>query len=107
MVYVRTASLSHSPPKKVYQPGAVVLQCGADSLCSDRLGCFSLTHKGHAECVGFMKSFRVPLLVGAGGGRCVWVDQFLISWEGKRDFVRGTSTLLWDEGGSVGSLVYP
>jgi histone deacetylase 1/2 len=52
----------------VYQPGAVVLQCGTDSLCSDRLGCFSLTHKGHAECVEYMKSFKVPLLVTGGGG---------------------------------------
>ena len=26
-----------------YKPGAVVLQCGADSLAHDRLGCFNLT----------------------------------------------------------------
>ncbi len=29
-----------------YQPSAVVLQCGADSLSGDRLGCFKLTLKG-------------------------------------------------------------
>lgn len=29
-----------------YRPGAVVLQCGADSLTGDRLGCFNLTLKG-------------------------------------------------------------
>jgi acetoin utilization deacetylase AcuC-like enzyme len=29
-----------------YQPNAVVLQCGADSLTGDRLGCFNLTLKG-------------------------------------------------------------
>jgi len=29
-----------------YQPSAVVLQCGADSLTGDRLGCFNLTVKG-------------------------------------------------------------
>ena len=29
-----------------YQPSAVVLQCGADSLSGDRLGCFNLTLKG-------------------------------------------------------------
>lgn len=31
---------------ETYQPGAVVLQCGADSLTGDRLGCFNLTLKG-------------------------------------------------------------
>eukprot|EP00126_Sphaerothecum_destruens_P006778 Sdes_comp19522_c0_seq1m11099 len=51
-----------------YRPGAVVLQCGADSLGCDRLGCFSLTTKGHGECVEFMKSFNLPMLVLGGGG---------------------------------------
>lgn len=31
---------------EVFQPGAVVLQCGADSLSGDRLGCFNLSLKG-------------------------------------------------------------
>lgn len=31
---------------ETYQPSAVVLQCGADSLSGDRLGCFNLTLKG-------------------------------------------------------------
>lgn len=51
-----------------YQPSAVVLQCGADSLTGDRLGSFNLSLKGHAECVSFMKSFGVPLLLLGGGG---------------------------------------
>lgn len=50
------------------RPGAVVLQCGADSLSGDRLGCFNLSLKGHGECVEFMKGFNVPLLVLGGGG---------------------------------------
>ncbi len=29
-----------------YRPGAIVLQCGADSLAGDRLGCFNLSMKG-------------------------------------------------------------
>lgn len=29
-----------------YQPNVIVLQCGADSLTGDRLGCFNLTLKG-------------------------------------------------------------
>ena len=52
----------------MFQPGAIVLQCGADSLASDRLGCFNLSLDGHAECVRFVKSFGVPLLVTGGGG---------------------------------------
>ena len=53
---------------ETYQPGAIVLQCGADSLTGDRLGCFNLTLKGHAECVRFVRSFGVPTMVLGGGG---------------------------------------
>jgi histone deacetylase 1/2 len=53
---------------EVFNPGAVVLQCGADSLSGDRLGCFNLSIRGHAECVRFMRSFNVPLLLLGGGG---------------------------------------
>jgi len=52
----------------VYQPTAIVLQCGADSITGDRLGCFNLTLKGHGNCVQFVKSFNVPMLVVGGGG---------------------------------------
>jgi len=51
-----------------YKPGAVVLQCGADSLTGDRLGCFNLSLKGHAACVAFVRSFNIPTLVLGGGG---------------------------------------
>ena len=53
---------------EVFQPGAVVLQCGADSLSGDRLGCFNLSIAGHADCVEFVKSFNIPMLVLGGGG---------------------------------------
>jgi len=53
---------------EVFAPGAVVLQCGADSLSGDRLGCFNLSIKGHADCVEFVKGFNLPLLVLGGGG---------------------------------------
>ncbi|XP_041716714.1 histone deacetylase 2 isoform X2 [Coregonus clupeaformis] len=53
---------------EMYQPSAVVLQCGADSLSGDRLGCFNLTIRGHAKCVEYMKSFNLPLLMLGGGG---------------------------------------
>uniref|UniRef100_A0A8C5DFL6 Histone deacetylase 3 n=1 Tax=Gouania willdenowi TaxID=441366 RepID=A0A8C5DFL6_GOUWI len=54
-----------------YQPTCIVLQCGADSLGCDRLGCFNLSIRGHGECVEFVKSFKIPLLVLGGGGYTV------------------------------------
>ena len=51
-----------------YRPSAIVLQCGSDSLAGDKLGCFNLSMKGHAECVRFVKSFSLPTLVLGGGG---------------------------------------
>lgn len=51
-----------------YRPSAVVLQCGGDSLSGDRLGCFNLSMRGHANCVNFVKSFNLPTLVLGGGG---------------------------------------
>ncbi|KAH6669724.1 histone deacetylase RPD3 [Plectosphaerella plurivora] len=53
---------------KFYQPEAVVLQCGTDSLSGDRLGCFNLSMEGHANCVNYVKSFGLPTLVLGGGG---------------------------------------
>mmetsp|Transcript_18926 Transcript_18926/g.76002 ORF Transcript_18926/g.76002 Transcript_18926/m.76002 type:complete len:466 (+) Transcript_18926:472-1869(+) len=51
-----------------YRPGAVVLQCGADSLSGDRLGSFNLSLRGHSQCVDFFKRYDVPLLLLGGGG---------------------------------------
>jgi histone deacetylase 1/2 len=51
-----------------YQPEAIVLQCGGDSLSGDRLGCFNLSMRGHANCVNFVKKFNMPTLVLGGGG---------------------------------------
>ncbi|KAL9577398.1 MAG: hypothetical protein Q9203_007480, partial [Teloschistes exilis] len=51
-----------------YRPEAVVLQCGGDSLSGDRLGCFNLSMRGHANCVQFVKNFNLPTLVLGGGG---------------------------------------
>ncbi|XP_074589130.1 histone deacetylase 6-like isoform X1 [Curcuma longa] len=53
---------------EVYRPDAVVLQCGADSLAGDRLGCFNLSVKGHADCLRYLRSFNVPMMVLGGGG---------------------------------------
>lgn len=71
-----------------YRPGAVILQCGADSLAEDKLGSFNLSMKGafsfllavypakysslertgHADCVTFVKTFNIPMMVLGGGG---------------------------------------
>ena len=71
---------------RTYNPGAIVLQCGTDSLSGDKLGCFNLSMRGktshnrwsreiqilfvlgHANCVKFVKSFNKPLLLLGGGG---------------------------------------
>lgn len=68
-----------------FRPSAIIMQCGGDSLSGDRLGCFNLSIKGsvlfkilekyyififigHGECVKFVKSFNVPMVVVGGGG---------------------------------------
>ncbi|KAF7322165.1 Hist-deacetyl domain-containing protein [Mycena kentingensis (nom. inval.)] len=51
-----------------FRPSSVVLQCGADSLGGDRLGEFGLSIAGHGECVAFVRSFNIPLIVLGGGG---------------------------------------
>ena len=44
--YVTVFKPVMSKVMEVYRPSAVVLQCGADSLAGDRLGCFNLSLKG-------------------------------------------------------------
>lgn len=51
-----------------YKPEVVVFQCGADSISGDRLGCFNLSVKGHGNCVEYVKSFGLPMLMLGGGG---------------------------------------
>ncbi|CAA15916.1 Histone deacetylase phd1 [Schizosaccharomyces pombe] len=56
------------PTINTFQPSAIVLQCGADSLGYDRLGVFNLSIHAHGECVRFTRSFNIPMLVVGGGG---------------------------------------
>ncbi|KAI6093240.1 histone deacetylase phd1 [Hypoxylon rubiginosum] len=51
-----------------FRPGAIALQCGADSLAGDRLGKFNLLVQGHASCVEYVKSLHIPLIMFGGGG---------------------------------------
>ena len=56
---------------EVYRPSVVVLQCGADSLSGDKLGCFNLTMHGHAHCVQYLRRRNIPLILLGGGGYTV------------------------------------
>ncbi|KAF4575430.1 hypothetical protein EYR40_004831 [Pleurotus pulmonarius] len=56
---------------EVFRPSAVVLQCGADSLSGDKLGCFNITMHGHAHCVQFLRKQNIPLILLGGGGYTV------------------------------------
>ncbi|KAF3035545.1 histone deacetylase [Didymella heteroderae] len=51
-----------------YNPQAIVLQSGADSLGGDRLGRFNLNIKAHGSCIETVKSFGRPLVLIGGGG---------------------------------------
>ncbi|EJP60722.1 hypothetical protein ACQRIT_001977 [Beauveria bassiana] len=51
-----------------FRPGAIALQCGADSLAGDRLGRFNLQVQGHGACVEFCKKYNLPLILFGGGG---------------------------------------
>eukprot|EP00388_Colpodella_angusta_P002994 GDKJ01010660.1.p1 GENE.GDKJ01010660.1~~GDKJ01010660.1.p1 ORF type:complete len:557 (+),score=104.05 GDKJ01010660.1:67-1737(+) len=51
-----------------YKPGAIVLQCGADSLGGDILGRWNLSSKGHAEAVKLVLDRGVPTMLLGGGG---------------------------------------
>lgn len=66
--YIRLFKSIMDPLITSFKPTVIVQQCGADSLGGDRLGCFNLNIKAHGECVKFIKSFGLPLLVLGGGG---------------------------------------
>ncbi|KAG2501950.1 hypothetical protein HYH03_000448 [Edaphochlamys debaryana] len=51
-----------------FQPEAIVLQSGADSLAGDKLGPFSLSIPCHGRCHAFLRSYGLPMLVLGGGG---------------------------------------
>uniref|UniRef100_A0AC35EWG8 Histone deacetylase n=1 Tax=Panagrolaimus sp. PS1159 TaxID=55785 RepID=A0AC35EWG8_9BILA len=53
---------------ETFEPSAVVLQCGADSLNGDRLGNFNLTLHGHGNCVTFFRKYNDLKLMLLGGG---------------------------------------
>lgn len=66
---------------ETYLPGAIVLQCGADSLARDRLGCFNLSIEG--STVFNTESARLLCLYLISHPSFVCLDQLLecILWE--------------------------
>ena len=79
------------PCVSTYQPGAIVLQCGADSLGCDRIGCFNLNIRAHGACVAYTKTFGLPTLVLGGGGYTprnvsrLWAYETAICLEAEQD----------------------
>lgn len=53
---------------QVFQPEAVVMCCGADSISGDRLGCWNMSLRGHGAAVEFLKSYGIPVVLLGGGG---------------------------------------
>lgn len=61
---------------EMYQPGAIVMCCGADSLSGDKLGCFNLSMEGHSNCIEFLQKWvaRPPAACA------VWCGCFNFPW---------------------------
>ena len=51
-----------------FNPKAIVLQSGADSLSGDKLGVFNLSLIGHGKCIDILRQTGIPLLILGGGG---------------------------------------
>ena len=58
---------------EMYRPSAVVLQCGADSLAGDRLGCFNLSLKGF--------TINSSMMYVYAGGICPPLEDFVPPFE--------------------------
>ena len=54
--------------RETFQPDAVVMVCGADSLAADPLGAFALSYRSYVESVLAVRKWGLPLLLLGGGG---------------------------------------
>jgi len=91
----RTFRKITGPVIETFDPSAIVLQCGADSLGGDRLGPFNLNIKAHGYCVEFVKNLchnRKLLILGGGGytprnvARC-WTHETALCVDAQLDTV--------------------
>mmetsp|Transcript_14919 Transcript_14919/g.28977 ORF Transcript_14919/g.28977 Transcript_14919/m.28977 type:complete len:474 (+) Transcript_14919:650-2071(+) len=57
-----------SKAMSVYEPEAIVMQCGGGLLSTERGGDFNITEKGYAECVRLVRDADLPLLMLGGNG---------------------------------------
>ena len=53
---------------EVYRPEVIWMQCGADSIQGDNIGCFNLSIKGHGHAVQKVLSKNIPTVFTGGGG---------------------------------------
>lgn len=109
-------SVFHSVLKEVYiafNPKAVVLQLGADTIAGDPMCSFNMTPVGIGKCLRYVLQWQLATLVLGGGeskgrspGECAHLPVCLVSWRwGKVDFLRlDISTCLWSGGPSQWTL---
>jgi acetoin utilization deacetylase AcuC-like enzyme len=72
--------------KEIFQPTALVLQCGSDALSRDRLGCFNRSARGHRRVrASHVLTYYLPTLniIGAeyllsSGGSSVSIQTRLL-----------------------------
>lgn len=51
-----------------FQPDVIWMQCGADSLQGDTIGCFNLSIQAHAEAIRHVMKKNIPIVFNGGGG---------------------------------------
>jgi acetoin utilization protein AcuC len=66
------------PILRAYQPGALVVEFGMDTLAGDPLTHLALTNQAHVELIPLILSLGVPTLVTGGGG--YHVENTLRGW---------------------------
>jgi histone deacetylase 1/2 len=79
---------------EVYQPEAIWMQCGADSLRGDTIGAFNLSIKGHGKAVQYAMKKGIPIVFNGGGGynvenvaRCWTYESLVITDKTSTDMI--------------------
>lgn len=55
-----------------FNPEAVVMQLGADTMAGDPMCSFNMTPVGVAKCLQYVLGWQLPTLL-LGGGMCVFI----------------------------------